>query len=105
MTAGRLLKKSGSALHWAVFGSYVDARRLLPFDQPAMFYAIDLNERIPANHPLRPIEAEVNRQPAAASAVLGRLQQDRAAVGAAGAAFEGPAPAMSVFDSKRSAAG
>jgi len=34
-------------------------------DQPAMFYAIDLDERIPANHPLRPIKAEVDRQLAA----------------------------------------
>lgn len=34
-------------------------------DQPAMFFAIDLNERIPADHPLRPIKAEVDRQLAA----------------------------------------
>ena len=34
-------------------------------DQPAMFYAIDLDERIPAHHPLRPIKAEVDRQLAA----------------------------------------
>lgn len=34
-------------------------------EQPAMFYAIDLNERIPAAHPLRPIKAEVDRQLAA----------------------------------------
>lgn len=33
-----------------------------PNDQPAMFFAIDLNERIRSDHPLRPIKAEVDRQ-------------------------------------------
>ena len=31
-------------------------------NQPAIFHTIDLDERIPTNHPLRPNKAEVNRQ-------------------------------------------
>lgn len=45
--------------------------------QPAMFYAIDLDERIRADHPLRPIKAEVDRQLAAMGERFDRAYADR----------------------------